>query len=77
MSFSPCLKEYRRTRKDNEGYTTLTPQIKGKGQCIKLLSYRTHRCADTWLVHCYNALMQLPLFYIGAQMRYRLWVLVF
>ena len=35
------------------------------------------------LVHsknCYNALMQemkLPLFYIGSQMRYRLWVLVF
>ena len=42
--------------------------------------YHTLRCTDILLVYCYNALMQemkLPLFYIGAQMRYRLCVLVF
>ena len=65
-------------------YTTLTPQIKGKSQCINVIShgvryrkYRTLRCADILLVHCYNALMQemkLPLFYIGARMRYQLWI---
>ena len=38
---------------------------------VRYRKYRTLKCADISLVHCYNALMQemkLPLFYIGAQM---------